>query len=202
MVRFMNEWMRVQDVIQTPKLDLHHICAADLITLFEDPEDLTIYATKPYTNPHRHLMDESGPLGWRVPQVKVNPECNKWFVRWLVLRESGEIIGSTSFHGLPNSAGMIEIGIGIEEKFRNQGYARESLLGMWLWGAKEPQVKILRYTVSPTNIPSIRVIDSFGFAYKGQQIDEEDGPENIYEISGMDFLEKYLDVGVQPGRPE
>ena len=198
----MNEWMRVQDLIQTPRLDLHHICAADLITLFEDPEDLSIYAGKPYTNPHRQLMDESGPLSWRVPQVKVNPECNKWFVRWLVLRESGEIIGSTSFHGVPNSVGMIEIGIGIQEEFRNHGYARESLLGMWLWALKDPQVKILRYTVSPTNTPSIRVIGSFGFAYQGQQVDEEDGPENIYEISRMDFLEKYLDLDVQPGRPE
>lgn len=192
----------MQDLIQTPRLNLHHICAADLITLFEDPEDLSIYAGKPYTNPHRQLMDESGPLSWRVPQVKVNPECNKWFVRWLVLRESGEIIGSTSFHGVPNSVGMIEIGIGIQEQFRNHGYARESLLGMWLWALKDPQVKILRYTVSPTNTASIRVIGSFGFAYQGQQIDEEDGPENIYEISRIDFLEKYLDLDVQPGRPE
>ena len=197
----MNEWTLVQDVIQTPRLDLHHICAEDLITLYEDPENLAIYENQPYTNPYRQLMDDSGPLGWRVPQVKVNPEFNRWFVRWIVLRESGEIIGSTSFHGLPDADGMIEIGLGIHENFRNQGFARESLRGMWLWALKDPEVKILRYTVSPTNVPSIRVIDSFGFAYKGQQIDEEDGPENIYEISGKEFLEKYLGADVQQGRP-
>ena len=73
---------------------------------------------------------------------------------------------------------------------------------MWLWALRDPQVEILRYTVSPKNIPSIRVIDSFGFAYQGQQIDEQDGPENIYEISGIDFLEKYSDLDVQSGRPE
>ena len=126
----MNEWTLVQDVIQTPRLDLHHICAEDLITLYEDPENLAIYENQPYTNPYRQLMDDSGPLGWRVPQVKVNPEFNRWFVRWIVLRESGEIIGSTSFHGLPDADGMIEIGLGIHENFRNQGFARESLRGM------------------------------------------------------------------------
>jgi ribosomal-protein-alanine N-acetyltransferase len=104
----MNEWIRVQKVISTPRLDLHHICAEDLVTLFEDPA------------------------------------LNRWFVRWIVLRSTGEIIGSTSFHGAPNSDGMIEIGLGIQEGFRNLGYAKESLLGMWRWAMGEPQVEVLR----------------------------------------------------------
>jgi RimJ/RimL family protein N-acetyltransferase len=47
----------------------------------------------------------------------------------------------------------------------------------------EPRVKTLRYTVSPENFPSQAIIKKFGFAYCGQQIDEEDGPEDIYEMS-------------------
>jgi RimJ/RimL family protein N-acetyltransferase len=184
----MTHWTLEQEIIETPRLLLHHICADDLITLFEEPENLVIYEGKPYSNPHRQLMDESGPLAWRVPQVKVDPALNKWFVRWIVLKESGEIIGSASFHGAPDSNGMIEVGLGIQEKFRNQGFAREALRGYWLWAIQFPEVKILRYTVSPTNIPSIRVVDSFGFEYKGEQMDEIDGPESIYEISKEDFL--------------
>jgi RimJ/RimL family protein N-acetyltransferase len=108
-----------------------------------------------------------------------------------VLKESKEIIGSTSFHGVPDENGMMEIGLGIEEAFRDQGYAREALLGMWRWVSDQPEVKTLRYTVSPDNLPSIAVINYFGFEYKGQQMDEVDGPENIYEMSTEEFMEKW-----------
>ena len=187
----MNEWIDVQRVISTPRLDLHHIGAQDLITLFEEPENPDVYQGKPYSNPYRQLMDESGPLAWRVPQVKGDPALNRWFVRWIVLRATKEIIGSTSFHGAPNSDGMIEIGLGIQDGFRNVGYAKESLLGMWRWAIEDPLVKILRYTVGVSNAPSIRVIETFGFHYQGEQIDEEDGPESIFEMSREEFLAKF-----------
>ncbi len=187
----MDEWSHFEEVIKTPRLDLHHVSAEDLITLFEDPDDLSIYEGRPYSNPHRQLMDDKGPLAWRVPQVKQDPSLNRWFVRWVVLRSSGEIVGSTSFHGAPDSAGMIEIGLGIHETFRNNGYAKETLLGMWRWVLIDPRVQTLRYSVSVTNAPSIRVIESFGFHYKAEQIDEEDGPESIYEMERDEFLEKF-----------
>lgn len=186
-----NDWKVVQTLLQTPRLDLHHICAEDLVILYEDPENPVIYDGKPYANPYRQLMDDKGPLAWRVPQVKVDPKLNRWFVRWIVLRSTGEIIGSTSFHGAPDPHGMIEIGLGVQESFRNQGFAKEVLLGMWRWALSNPEVKILRYTVSVENAPSIRVIESFGFHYLGEQIDEEDGPESIYEMSKDEFLEKF-----------
>ncbi len=184
----MNEWTKTEEVIRTDRLDLHHICAIDLITLFEEPEDFSIYDDKLYTNPHRVLIDDKGPLAWRVPQVKSNPLLNRWFVRWIVLRDTNEIIGSVSFHAPPDSNGMIEIGMGIDEKFRNKGFAREAVRGMWDWVLMDPSAKTLRYTVSPTNLASVRIINSFGFEYKGQQIDEEDGPEDIYEMDRERYL--------------
>ena len=78
-----------------------------------------------------------------------------------------------------------------EEAFQNKGYAKESLKGMWSWVSQFPEVKTLRYTVSPDNLPSIAVINYFGFEYTGQQIDDEDGPENIYEMSTSDFMTKW-----------
>jgi RimJ/RimL family protein N-acetyltransferase len=126
-----------------------------------------------------------------VPQVKSDPSANKWFVRWIVLKENREVIGSTSFHGTPDAQGMMEIGLGIETQYQNQGYAKEALLGMWRWVLTFPEVKTLRYTVSPQNLPSIAVIKYFGFDFKGQQIDEEDGPEDIYEMDRETFLKKW-----------
>ena len=178
-------------IIETERLELHHIPVEGLVSLFEEKSDELAIAGRNITNPHQNLIIESGPLAWRVPQVKADPATNKWFVRFIVLRENREIIGSTSFHGVPDEAGMMEIGIGVEEAFWGNGYATEALLGMWRWVITQPGVKTLRYTVSPSNAPSVRIINKFGFTHMGQQMDEIDGPEDIYEMSVEEFKVKW-----------
>ena len=180
-----------EPVIVCERLDLHHISASDLVTLYEDPENLSIYGSGQYTNPYRVLIDGHSPLRWRVPQVKANPEVNKWFVRWMVLRETREIVGSLSFHGAPDETGMLEIGLGVHENFWRQGYGREALMGMWLWAASQSGVLKFRYTVDPNNEGSVALVRKFGVAHVGQQIDDEDGPEDIYEMSVKDFLKQH-----------
>ena len=181
----------LQPVIETDRLELHHIRGDHLIELFEARSDLPALQDNDFTNPLRVLVDFQGPLAWRVPQVKADPLVNKWFVRWIVLKENREVIGSTSFHGAPDGDGMMEIGLGIESDYQNQGFAREALLGMWRWAVTFPEVLNLRYTVSPDNKASIAVINYFGFELKGVQMDEVDGPENIYEMSASDFKAKW-----------
>jgi RimJ/RimL family protein N-acetyltransferase len=178
-------------MIKTPRLELHHIPAEGIISLLEEKDDLLAIAGRDFTNPHRNLVDNSGPLGWRVPQVKADPSTNKWFVRFIVDAASREIIGSTSFHGVPDSEGMLEIGIGIEEKFWGNGYATEALKGMWNWVCGQEGVRTLRYTVSPSNIASVSIIKKYGFSLMGQQMDEIDGPEDIYEMSVEEFMSKW-----------
>jgi RimJ/RimL family protein N-acetyltransferase len=180
-----------EPVIISERLELHHVSVAGIIELLERKSDTTAIAGRDFTNPHKNLVENSGPLAWRVPQVKVDPALNKWFVRFIVLKESREIIGSTSFHGAPDSEGMIEIGLGIEPAFQGKGYAKESLQAMWSWSINSPEVRTLRYTVSPDNLPSIAVIKYFGFDYKGQQMDDIDGPEDIYEINAVEFSKRW-----------
>ena len=176
-----------QPVIECERLDLHHLAADDLITLHSDPEDSTIYRSHEYRNPFGVLMKGDSPVKWRVPQVLEDPSTNKWFIRWMVLRETNEIVGSISFHGPPDDRGMLEIGLGVHENFQRRGYAREALLGMWMWASEQPGVKVFRYTVDPNNTASVGLIKGLGFTYVGQQIDEVDGPEDIYEMSVDDF---------------
>ena len=102
------------------------------------------------------------------------------------------IIASTGFHSLPNEDGMIEIGFGVDGKFQNLGYGQEILHGMWGWVVGDPKVKTLRYTVSPNNLVSVHIIKKLGFNLIGQQIDEEDGPEDIYELSVEEYKNNYL----------
>lgn len=180
-----------QPLISTPRLELHHIPADGLIALLDLKNDAAAIAGRNIENPHGVLVEDEGPLRWRVPQVKADPLTNKWFLRFITLSSTREIIGSTSFHGVPDEAGMIEIGIGLDEKFWGYGYAKEALFGMWRWAVTHPEVRTLRYTVSPTNIASVSIINGFGFAHVGQQMDDIDGPEDIYEMSSVDFQKKF-----------
>jgi len=178
-------------LIQSDRLDLHHIEADDLIDLFEKRDDSKVLAGKGFTNPFRVLIDFQGPLAPRIPQVKQNPSVNKWFVRWVVLRSTQKIIGSTSFHGAPDENGVIEIGLEVESAFQRQGYGKEILHGMWGWVVTEPGVKMLRYVVRPANVASIALINSVGFKLIGEQIVEDNEVANVYEMSADEYRQKF-----------
>jgi RimJ/RimL family protein N-acetyltransferase len=193
-----SELTQLQSDIYTPRLLLAHISGDRLITLFEDPENDSVYEGRGYSNPYRELVDHPGPLGWRVPQVKQDASLNKWFLRWMVLRSSTEIVGSTSFHGAPNAEGMVEIGLGVHSDFRGRGLAREALVGMWSWVVEQPGVNVLRYTVSATNVPSMKLVDSFGFTHVGVQNDAKDGPEEIFEMSASAFRQQHAEPWSAP----
>jgi RimJ/RimL family protein N-acetyltransferase len=178
-------------LIQTDRLDLHHIEADDLIYLFEKRDDSKVLTGKNFSNPYRVLIDFQGLLAPRIPQLNADPSMNKWLVRWVVLRSTQEIIGSTSFHGAPDENGVIEIGLDVESAFQRQGYGKEIVQGMWGWVVTEPAVKILRYVVHPTNVASIALVDSVGFKLMGEQIDENDEVANVYEMSADDYRKRF-----------
>jgi RimJ/RimL family protein N-acetyltransferase len=143
-----------------------------------------------FTNPHRHLIEGPSPISHRIPRVAANPEFADIGIVLAVLKATNEIIGSAGFHDLPDENGMIEIGFGIVDEFQNQGFGTELLHGMWKMITARPDVQTLRYTVSPDNQPSLHIIRKLGFALVGEQMDEEDGLELIYEMSVEDYLDQ------------
>jgi ribosomal-protein-alanine N-acetyltransferase len=49
--------------------------------------------------------------------------------------------------------------------------------------ATEPGVSTVRATIRPGNVPSLATISGFGFTEIGEQWDEEDGRELIFEVA-------------------
>jgi RimJ/RimL family protein N-acetyltransferase len=126
--------------------------------------------------------------------VRKDPAVAKYLLRVAVLRESMEIIGSAGFHNLPDENGMIEIGFGIDPTFQNKGYGKQLLHGMWNWVLKDQRVKTLRYTVSPSNLISKQIIQKLEFNLVGEQLDDIDGVEEIYELSANDYKLRFTDI--------
>ncbi len=174
-------------ILETSRLELHQVSVEDLLLLDTDPLSPELFADKPFSNPFQVLQVGPSPVRFRAPQVKQNPDLNIWFIRWIVEKSSNQVVGAISFHSPPDSEGRIEVGLGIAQEKQNLGYAKEALLAMWSWALEMPGVKIFRYTVSPQNAASISVIKFFDFDHIGVQIDEEDGPEDIYEMDCKTF---------------
>jgi RimJ/RimL family protein N-acetyltransferase len=143
-----------------------------------------------FTNPDNHLMEEPTPLSFRIPRVKASPEFAEIAIILAISKESNEVVGSAGFHDFPDENGMIEIGYGIVPRMQNQGLGKELLIGMWKMICTRDDVKILRYTASPDNAPSLHIVRKLGFTEIGVQIDPEDGPELIFEMSKEEFLSK------------
>ena len=169
--------------LHTDRLDLLLISHDELFTLEHAPTDDLVFDHRSFTNPFGILTRERIVHSNRVADVRANPENIRWYYRLIVLRESNELIGSISFHGPPDDNGMIEVGLGIANDRTGHGYASEALRALWTWAIEQSEVSVLRYTVSPDNAPSQAMIRHYPCDYLGQQIDEEDGPEDIFEIS-------------------
>jgi len=52
----------------------------------------------------------------------------------------------------------------------------------------------LRYTVSPSNLISKQIIKKLEFNLVGEQIDDIDGVEEIYELSTTDYKLRFTDI--------
>ncbi len=179
----------------TSRLELRLITPEHLLSLADETFDNSLLEEFGFSNPCNVLVEGPSPVRWRAPQVSQDVKLNRWFIRWIILQETKEVVGSISFHSKPDSNGMIEIGLGIAPEFQNRGYATEALVAMWNWVATQPKVKTLRYTVSPENGPSQKIIAKFGFTHVGVQIDDEDGPEDIYEMSVDSWRDSDLNFG-------
>ncbi|MER7415093.1 MULTISPECIES: GNAT family N-acetyltransferase [Streptomyces] len=120
---------------------------------------------------------------FRLDQMAADPGHARWMVRQAVVGDRGVVVGHAGFHGPPDEVGMVEIGYSVAPEFRRQGYARSALRELLRRAAAEPAVTTVRASVGPGNAASLATISGFGFAEVGEQWDEEDGLELVFEVS-------------------
>ena len=119
---------------------------------------------------------------YRARQVLETPADLPWVTGVLWDDAAGLPVGKAGFHGAPDADGMVEVGYAVDPALRRRGYARAALETMIARARREPDASVLRATVSPTNGPSLALIHQFDFLEVGEQWDDEDGLEIIYEM--------------------
>jgi len=126
------------------------------------------------------FLTQDGLWRYRLEQIRADPAAAPWLVRAVYGRPADAVVGHAGFHGPPDDRGMVEIGYAIVPEFRRQGYARAAV-GQLIAYAAEHGARVVRASVSPDNVGSLAVIRPYGFQHVGEQWDEEDGRELIFE---------------------
>jgi [ribosomal protein S5]-alanine N-acetyltransferase len=130
--------------------------------------------------------DLEGILRLRLGQMQEDPDSQRWLVRALVLRDSGTMVGHAGFHGPPGTTGLddpgkVEIGYSVFEPFRGRGYATEAAVALMEWAEGEGIHQFV-FSIGPWNEPSLAIARKLGFVQTGEQWDEEDGLEHVFEL--------------------
>ena len=127
-------------------------------------------------------------LELRLQQLESDPALQPWLIRAICLREAGVVVGDIGFHSAPGheslaqlSPGGVEFGYSVLEAWRRQGIATEGVEALTGWARKVHGVTRFVVSISPNNLRSLGLAAKLGFRKIGSHIDEEDGPEDIFE---------------------
>lgn len=130
-------------------------------------------------------------IGLRLAQLRQDETFRPFSPRAITLKNVGEMVGDINFHTPPDPAYLREMGIsGIElgytvfGPYRRQGYAQEALLGLMRWAHQNQGVKTFVVSVSPQNTASVQLTNKLGFMKVAEQLDPEDGLEEVYVLEG------------------
>jgi ribosomal-protein-alanine N-acetyltransferase len=121
------------------------------------------------------------PASLRLAQLAADPSEEPWLVRAMVLRAPRCLVGSVGFHQPPDGRGRVEIGYDVVAAERRNGYAREGVRGLTAWAFATGRAHRCVASIRPENGPSLALVRSLGFRLVGQQIDEVDGLELVFE---------------------
>lgn len=169
------------ETISSERLDLPSLSAGQLEALLAGDVARVAEATKASYSAE-WLAEHPRHLAYRARQLRENPAAQPWLVHPIVLRDGERpVIGTINFHAPPNERGMVEIGYSLLPDYRGRGYAIEAVRALLGWAGRQRGVTVFRASVSPDNERSQHLLGKLGFVQVGEQMDEEDGLELVFE---------------------
>jgi len=139
------------------------------------------------SRPHAEWLAAQDLISIRLTQLLQDPTLQPWLLRAIVRQDNAVMIGHIGFHTKPAPEYLkdyaplgIEIGYTIYTPFRRQGYASEAFAALMNWAATTHHITQFVVTISPDNMPSLRMAERFGFVIVGSHVDPDDGLEHIF----------------------
>lgn len=135
-------------------------------------------------------FEKRGLIELRLQQLAKDPNYLPWGLRAMSLRAESKMVGYIGFHTKsgqpylePYATNGVEYGFTVFPAYRRNGYAREACNAVMRWAYDHYNVEEFILSISPNNIPSLRLAKSLGFEKVGSHIDESDGIEDIFRLA-------------------
>lgn len=124
-------------------------------------------------------------LAMRLRQMREDERFETWCPSVVVL--DGRMIGHAGYHGPPGqnstqNPDAVEFGYAIYPEWRGRGFATQAAVMLMDLAEERAGIRHFVLAVSPENEPSLAIIRKLGFVRTGEQMDEEDGLEHIFEL--------------------
>jgi ribosomal-protein-alanine N-acetyltransferase len=169
--------------ISTPRLALVSMSVPFMEALAR--KDLAVASAEIGASVPAWIADElENFLKYRLNQLRLDPALRVWLGRAMVLTEDDgtrRVVGSIGFHGSPDAEGRLEVGYSVDPPYRRRGYASESVKALFDWAHREHGISRFVASISPDNEPSLNLTAAHGFHKVGEQMDEIDGLEYVFE---------------------
>lgn len=147
-------------------------------------DDLTQASAEAGVALTEYFITDAAKWAWRyrIHQLASEPDCAGWLTQAVVSGPEGAVVGYAGFHGPPDEAGTVELGYSVAPAHRRRGLARAVLTALLRRASAAPGVRTVRVTIRPDNTASLATISGFGFVEVGEQWDEQDGLETVFEV--------------------
>jgi RimJ/RimL family protein N-acetyltransferase len=166
--------------LDTVRLRLLPYAPENLLTLIEAPEQFEERFGYPAAEGLHDFFvsDEVSPTWLALLQSAAasGSGADPWAYGFAIVhRESRQVIGSASFKGPPDAAGVVEIAYGVVPRYEGQGYTTEAVRALLDFAWSEPRVRLVRAHTAPRPGASPRILRKCGFTHVGAVDDPEDG---------------------------
>lgn len=167
----------------TPRVSIVQLPAEALTALAEGDQRRAETASPVPLSSWLASPDNTWTWAYRARQVVEHPEDLPWVTAVVWDLDTERAVGRAGFHAAPDAHGLVEVGYAIDPRRRRRGYARAALEVLLARADREPAVRVIRASVAPANVASRSLITQYPFVEVGEQWDDEDGLEVVWELT-------------------
>jgi len=133
------------------------------------------------------LIEDPAVLAYSQAELARDADYFPWSARAILLKSSMQMIRHVRFHSRPDPdylrdfvTNAVEVGYVIFAAHRRQRYAEEALVALMAWAQGSQGIARIVASISPDNVPSLKLAAKLGFRKIGEHLDAVDGIEHVF----------------------